>query len=205
MRHKNEEYIRRIEEYVSDCRLNGGFSPTIADIVSETGISRSTVGRYMVEMEKRGILENHATRRMETRTSAKAAGTVSVPLLGRVSCGPLKDAVEDIEEYLRIPESWCGPGNYFALRANGDSMINVGVNDRDVVIVRQQGYAEPGQIIVALVDNEAASLKRYRPLPDGKTVELVPENETVSVIRVNTEKQRFVIQGVAVKVVKDLI
>lgn len=205
MRRYKDEYIKLIEEYVSKCRLEYNTTPTILEISQETGIPRSTVGRYLTKMAGDGIVVTAEPRRMETRTSVKANDTVPVPVLGRVSCGLLKDAVEDIEEYVRIPRSWCGPGEFFALRANGDSMLNAGISNGDIVIVRHQNTAETGKIIVALVDKENATLKRYRPLSDGYTVELVPENDAFQVQTVDLRKQSLTIQGVAVKVVKDII
>ena len=204
MKHWNEEHIRSLETFINDCRLNKGYCPTILEMTAATGIPKTTVSRYLALMKERGIIENPGSRRLETRASSKAAETVAVPLLGRVSCGPLKDAIEDIEEYVRIPRSWCGPGEYFALRANGDSMMNAGISNGDIVIVRHQNEAETGKIIVALVDNENATLKRYRLLSDGYTVELVPENDAFQVQTVDLREQSLIIQGVAVKVVKDL-
>lgn len=204
MRHYKEEYVKLIEEFVSKCRLERNTTPTLLEITKATGIPKTTAARYLEKMTREGIIVNTGSRRMETRSSAKANDTVPVPVMGRVSCGPLKDAIEDIEEYVRIPRSWCGPGEYFALRANGDSMMNAGISNGDIVIVHHQNEAETGKIVVALVDNENATLKRYRPLSDGYTVELVPENDAFQVQTVDLREQSLTIQGVAVKVVKDL-
>ena len=205
MRHYNEEHIKAIEGYVNKCRLEHNTAPTIVEIAGAVGIPVSTVSRYLKKMSSDGILTNAASRRMETRLSTKGSNTVPVPLLGRISCGPLKDAVENIEEYIRIPRSWCGPGEFFALRANGDSMIGAGISSGDIVIVKHQNTAETGQIIVALVDSGEATLKRYHPHPDDGTVDLVPENSEYKPLTVDLTIQTLTIQGIAVKVVKDLI
>lgn len=204
MRRYKDEYIKLIEEYVSRCRLENNTTPTLLEITQATGIPKTTAARYRDKMISEGIIVTTGARRMETRSSAKANDMIPVPVMGRVSCGLLKDAIEDIEEYVRIPRSWCGPGEYFALRANGDSMINADISNGDIVIVRHQNEAETGKIIVALVDNENATLKRYRPLSDGYTVELVPENDAFQVQTVDLREHSLTIQGVAVKVVKDL-
>ena len=205
MRHYKQEYIKSIEEFVSKCRIEQDMTPTLLQITKATGIPKTTAARYLEKMTREGIIVNTGSRRLETRSSAKANDMVPVPVMGRVSCGPLKDAVEDIEEYVRIPRSWCGPGEFFALRANGDSMINAGISDRDIVIVRHQDTAEPGQIVVALVDSAEASLKRYFPHTEEGTVDLVPENSEYQTMTVDLSAQTLIIQGVAVKVVKDLI
>ena len=106
-------------------------------------------------------------------------------------------AEENIEEYVKLPISLFGHGEFFLLRAKGDSMINAGIDDGDLVVVRQQPTAVYNQIVVALVDDEA-TLKRFRPQPD--CVYLHPENPSYDDIIVRD----CVIQGVAVKVLKDL-
>ncbi len=124
-------------------------------------------------------------------------------LIGSISCGLPLLAEENIEEYYSLPRTWVGTGNVFVLQAEGQSMINAGIDNGDYVIIRQQPDAEPGQIIVALVDNEAATLKRYRPHLEEHTVELVPENDAFDVQVIDLTKKRFEIQGVAVGVFKN--
>ena len=105
---------------------------------------------------------------------------------------------------MQYPAVFPSIGEFFALRADGQSMINAGIDDGDLVIIRKQEYAEPGQIIVALIDNEDATLKRYRPRGDGQYIDLVPENDKFKVRTVDLSCETLVIQGVAVKVLKDL-
>lgn len=121
------------------------------------------------------------------------------PILGKVSCGVPKFAEENIEEYVRLPVALFGRGQFFILRANGDSMIEADINDGDLVLIRQQNYADEGQIVVALMDDEA-TLKRYYPEPEKQRIRLHPENSQMDDILVSD----CIIQGVAVKVLKDL-
>ena len=121
------------------------------------------------------------------------------PILGKVSCGVPKFAEENIEEYVRLPVALFGRGQFFILRANGDSMIEADINDGDLVLIRQQNYADEGQIVVALMDDEA-TLKRYYPEPEKQRIRLHPENSRMDDIYVSD----CIIQGVAVKVLKDL-
>ena len=121
------------------------------------------------------------------------------PILGKVSCGVPKFAEENIEEYVRLPVALFGRGQFFILRANGDSMIEADINDGDLVLIRQQNYADEGQIVVALMDDEA-TLKRYYPEPEKQLIRLHPENSRMDDIYVSD----CIIQGVAVKVLKDL-
>ena len=103
-----------------------------------------------------------------------------------------------------LPESWVGTGQFFALHANGESMKDIGINNGDIVIIRQQETAEPGQIIVALVDESSATLKRYYPRLEDQVVELRPENDAFETQIIDLRERAFAIQGIAVKVLKDI-
>ncbi len=200
MRAKNTEYFSIIENFIDDYRENNGVSPSVREI--ETGISlpRSTVSRYLMYMRENGMLEYEGSRNIITKkTRQLRTQSVNVPILGVVSCGIPKYAEENIEEYVRLPITLFGKGNFFILRANGDSMIEVGIDDGDLVLIRHQDYADSGQIIVALIEDEA-TLKRYYPEPQNHRIRLHPENSAMNDIFVKD----CIIQGVAVKVLKDL-
>ena len=137
-------------------------------------------------------------RRCVTPTNVKSQA-VRVPVLGSIACGIPKFAEENIEEYVRLPVSLFGKGDFFILRAYGDSMIEAGIEDGDLVLIRQQNIADEGQIVVALIDDEA-TLKRFYPEPQKHRIRLHPENSHMDDIFVD----HCEIQGVAVKVLKDL-
>ena len=123
-----------------------------------------------------------------------------MPKLGYVPCGPLAEEYECIDGYVRLPASFVGNAKKcFLLTACGNSMIDVGINDGDLVLVKQQESAEYNDIVVALVDNEV-TLKRYRPDPANRRIILHPENKRMKDIIVD----ECMIQGVAIKVIKDL-
>ena len=205
MRTLNTEYFDMLEKYIDDYRRKNGYCPTLLEMEKELGIPKSTAARYIKYMSEHGMIEVKGRGRISTRSAdAENRQTVLLPILGAVSCGIPKFAEENIEEYVRVPASWFGGGEFFALRADGDSMINAGIDDGDLVIIRRQGYAASGQIVVALIDNEEATLKRYRPHADRQFIDLVPENDKFSVRTVDLGAETLIIQGVAVKVLKDL-
>lgn len=205
MRPMNKEYISKIEQFVNSYIEEKGVSPVIREITEGTGIARSTASYYLKYMNEHDILEYEGNRRIVTDKMRKAKlQTVQLPVLGAVSCGIPKFAEENIEEYVQVPASWFGSGRFFALRADGDSMINAGIDHGDLVIIRQQSTAETGQIVVALINNEDATLKRYKPHADNKTIDLVPENDNYEIRTIDLSADTLVIQGVAVKVLKDL-
>ena len=205
MRTLNTQYFDMLEKYIDAYQRQNGYCPTILEMERDLGIPKSTVARYIKHMSEQGVIEVKGRGRISTKSAAaENRQTVSLPILGTVSCGIPKFAEENIEEYVRVPASWLGGGEFFALRADGDSMINAGIDDGDLVIIRRQEYAQPGQIVVALIDNEDATLKRYRPQSDRRFIDLVPENDKFSVRTVDLGEQTLIIQGVAVKVLKDL-
>ena len=202
MRTKNAEYFDLLERYIDNYRENKGVAPSLREIETALGISRSTVSRYLSFMREKGMIEYEGPRRINTREAQITKNEcVKVPVLGVVSCGIPKFAEENIEEYIRLPVALFGRGNFFILRADGDSMIEANIESGDLVLIRQQSTADPGQIVVALIDNEEATLKRYYPEPENYRVRLHPENRTMKDIYVPD----CVIQGVAVKVVKEIV
>ena len=151
-------------------------------------------------MRENGLLDYEGHRNITTRESRMTkTQTVKVAVLGAVSCGVPKFAEENIEEYVRLPVALFGSGEFYILRANGDSMVDAGIEDGDLVLIRQQNYANEGQIVVALMEDEA-TLKRYYPEPQKRRIRLHPENSSMRDIYV----ANCIIQGVAVKVLKDL-
>lgn len=204
---KGERCVNRpdeIESYISDYRREHGFSPTVQEIAEGLGITKSTVHFHLKNMEKAGRIISQGGRR-GYRTKPPIIEVPEgdlVPIVGRIACGTPILAQENIEEYVRLPERIFGRGEFYLLRAKGESMIEAGIGDGDLVLIRQQSTADPGQIIVALVnDDEEATLKRFYPEPESRRVRLHPENRTMKDIYVDF----CTIQGIAVKVIKDLV
>ena len=197
MRSKDKTLMAAIERYVMDFTDTNGISPTMQEVADGVGSSKATVQRYITQMCRDGIMDYSGYRTMSsTKTKAQA---VRVPVLGRIACGIPKFAEENIEEYVRLPVALFGNGDFFILRAYGDSMIEAGIEDGDLVLIRQQNTANAGQIVVALMEDEA-TLKRFYPEPENQRIRLHPENSHMEDIYVDYCQ----IQGVAVKVLKDL-
>lgn len=197
MRSKDKTLMAAIEKFVSDYTDRNGISPTMQEVADGVGSSKATVQRYIAQLCEDGILDYSGYRTM-TSTKTKAAA-IRVPVLGTIACGIPKFAEENIEEYVRLPVALFGKGNFFILRAYGDSMIEAGIDNGDLVLIRQQNYADEGQIVVALMEDEA-TLKRFYPEPKKHRIRLHPENSRMDDIYVDNCE----IQGVAVKVLKDL-
>ena len=125
--------------------------------------------------------------------------TTPVMFLGEIACGPFNFGEENILETYRFPKAFTGEGEFFLLRTFGESMIDAGIEPGDLVMIRQQNTARPGDIVVVSVGDET-TLKRYYPEPEKQRIRLHPENESMEDMYVT----ECVIQGVAVKVIKDI-
>lgn len=170
----------KVFRFVRD-RLAGGDPPTVREVMEAFGFrSPQTAREHLDALIDEGRLEKAPGLARGLRLPARrgVAPTVLVPLLGRVPAGPLDAAVEDLEGHLPV-QTRSAPGDLFGLRVRGDSMRDAGILDGDLVVVRRQPRAEDGQIVVALVGDEA-TVKRLR-LRRGR-VELHPENEAYAPI-----------------------
>ena len=201
MRSKNLDLMKNIVEYVNQEYYNKNRAPSMQEIADNFHISKSSVFYYIKDMKDKGLIDyDGSVRGIKTQTIEKINNDIEyVPLVGRIACGPQMLAEQNIERYLPIPKKLLGFGKHFALIAQGDSMINAGINDGDCVFIRQQDTAEVGQIVVALIDNEA-TLKRYYLDKQRKQVRLHPENDNME----DMFFKNIQIQGVAIKVMKDL-
>ena len=199
MPNKNEALLEQIKKCIDNFFDLNGYSPSVRDISVIIGTPKSTVQRYLDHMKKSGVIKS-GKYGIETEHIAKTERvSVCVPVLGFIPCGPLTEEEEYVDEYVKLPQSFLGKGEFFILRASGDSMINAGIDHGDMVIVKKQNHANRGDIIVALADGKN-TLKRYYPEPENKRIRLHPENDTMEDFFVN----ELYIQGVATKVIKDL-
>lgn len=152
MRKKDENRMQVIRDCIDSYYNAYGEIPTVRDISANTGIAVTTVHRYLTALKESGELEYNGRRSIATKRMSMEQPQHSMPVLGYVRCGPGEEEEETIIEYIRLPESMIGRGEFFALIAKGESMIDAGIHPGDYVIVRKQNHAEPGELIVALYD-----------------------------------------------------
>lgn len=192
-----------IEIFINDYCSEYGTAPSMQEIADGLGLGKTTVFYHLKHMEEAGRIEKRGHRGVFTPALLAERTDSIAPILGSVACGAPLFAVENIEEYVRLPEALFGRGEFFFLHAHGSSMIDVGIDDGDLVLVRKQNTADVGQIVVALVhEKDEATLKRYFPEPEKGRIRLHPENPAEKEIYVPIED--CIIQGVAVKVIKNL-
>ena len=117
-----------------------------------------------------------------------------IPLMGRIAAGTPIEAIQDISNNVSVPESMLGNGKHYALEVKGESMIEEGINSGDIVLIREQAQANNGQIVVALIDDQEATLKRF--YKKGKTIELEAANPKFSTQKFSDTQVR--IQGLLI-------
>lgn len=199
MRTKSIGIMNQIKDFIEEYYCEHYNSPSTTQIAAAIGRTRGNVHNYLVEMRERGML-SYSGREISTDMMRKMnQGSNRAAILGNIACGGPQFAEENIEEYVSLPESLFGKGPFYILRARGDSMIEAGIDDGDLVVIKNQSTAEEGDIVVALVDDEA-TLKRFYKDNKNHRIRLHPENKTMDDIFV----ENCIIQGIAIKVIKDL-
>jgi repressor LexA len=176
---------REIFEFVRTYGEEHGYPPTVRDIGKAIGLtSSSTVHAHLANLEKLGVLRRDPTkpRAIEVLVDkAKAAvAPAGLPLVGQVAAGQPVLADENIEEYVPVPGIAGGDEGQFVLRVKGDSMVGAGIFEGDYVVVRPQDTATDGEIVVALVEDEATVKRFFR---EQDHVRLQPENDSLEPIR----------------------
>ena len=198
MKHRNSEQMDRIIPFVNDFYRDNHRSPSLRQISAGTGIPHMTVKRMLNTLADSGIIDYDGETIVTEETNKQNDETVPVGIIGNIPCGNLSLEEEAIEEIVNLPVSIFGKGELFLLHARGDSMTGAGIDDGDLVLIRKQEEAQNGDIVVAYVEGEGNTLKRF--MRYGKTIFLHPENPKYRDIPLRECR----IQGVAVKVIKGL-
>lgn len=158
---------RRIVEFIRRTVRERGYPPTVREIGEAVGLtSSSSVHAQLANLQRKGVLRRDPSKpRAIELAEGRSASAVTVPLVGRIAAGAPVLAEENVEDHLAVPAGFAGPEEHFALRVSGDSMVEAGILDGDVVVVRRQDVAADGDIVAALVPGPAedeATVKRLR-------------------------------------------
>ncbi len=173
---------REILQFVRDFINHRGYPPAVREIGTAVGLSSSaSVHNHLHKLQEYGFLQRDAAKPralelMSDNDAWRNKLVVPVPLVGRVTAGVPVLAAENIEETYPIPRDLIGcDEDVFMLSVNGDSMLNAGILDHDYIFVRKQNFANNGDIVVALIDGETTTVKRY--YRELRCVRLQPEND----------------------------
>ena len=202
MRTMNQEKIERLAGFINQyARDNNGSSPSLSEIMEYMDMSKATAYRYILELEKRGLVSYSGKKTLETELQRKMkCGFKRIPLVGQIVCGSPDEQEEYVSGYLAVPEEWVY-GECFLLKAYGDSMIDIGIEKGDMILVKKTDIAEDGDVVVALTE-EGNTLKRLF-WEDGRP-KLHAENKKYKPKDRDIYPETLTIQGVALKVIKDI-
>ena len=200
MRRQDESKKSVILDFIDEYYNEYNEIPAVRTIAEGTGIALATVHRYLLSLKESGELEYNGRKSISTKRIDLESHHASAPVLGYARCGEGEEETEEVIEYIRLPESLVGTGEFFVLIAKGDSMIDAGVNEGDYVVIRKQNTASDGDYVVAL----------YEGLNNLK--ELVCDNGRYILRSCNEDKETYPdiyprdlkIQGVAVCVMHRL-
>ncbi len=178
---------QEILDYIKEEVRKKGYPPSVREIGEAVGLaSSSTVHGHLSRLEKKGFIRRDPTKPRAIEVldlneyEPVSPNTTYAPIIGKVTAGEPITAYENIEDYLPLPEKFVGDDKVFVLIIQGDSMIEAGIFDKDMVIVRQQQTANNGDIVVAMTEEDEATVKRF--FKEKDFVRLQPENSSMEPI-----------------------
>lgn len=178
---KKEELNLRLKElydFTVDFIATNGFPPSVREICYTLNIkSTATAYSYLNKLKSQGLLNKAPLKKRAIALPNKNLSFKNIPIVGLIRAGSPIYAVENLDGYCPLPEEFSNSNADFALRVSGESMINAGICDNDLIIVKQQETADNGDIVVALVDDSATVKRLFKK--DNKIV-LHPENDTMT-------------------------
>lgn len=200
MRSKDPELMKKMKRFAEGYFREYGETPSNKTIADAMGIGRSTVYSYLVAMAQRGMI-SYENGVISTEKIRKLTPEVNqAALVGSIPCGEPDEREAMVEEYIPLPVSVFGSGDFYVLRASGDSMVDAQINSGDLVVIEKTSTANVGDIVVALTDDRLSTLKRLCFDGQKGRYYLHPENVNYEDIYVSS----LVVQGVARHIIKAL-
>jgi repressor LexA len=192
---------RQILDYVESFVEGNGYSPSYEEIADHFGYSSlATVHEHLTNLETKGFLRKNynKSRSLEIVHADLHAPALELPLLGQVAAGLPIEALEDAQETVTVPHDMVRRGNNYVLRVRGDSMIDEQISDGDYIVVNSRQTAENGEMVVALVHGENATVKKF--YREGTRVRLQPANPAMDPMYFPSDEVQ--IQGIVVGVIR---
>jgi len=193
---------KEILDFIRDHLAGKGYGPSLREIAAHFGLSSaSTVHQHIAALERMRMLSKDWNRSRSVRPAhLDLVAVMEVPILGPIAAGRPIPAVEtwDESKTIPVPENFLGRGEFFALRVEGDSMIDEGIHDGDILIVKRREDAQNGQVVVALIDGVEATVKKLKK--KGGKIALIPANPAFKPITLPASRVR--IQGVVISLMR---
>ena len=198
---------QKLLQFINNFQLKSNVTPSFDEMKDGLGLkSKSGIHRILSALDERGYIRklNNRARAIEVlkfpnnKTEYSNNNNITIPILGKIAAGHPIEAITDNTNYIDIPQSLLGKGEYFLLEVEGDSMINAGIFDGDQVIIEKRNDAKNGEIVDALIDNNEATLKRI--YKRGQQLALQPENPSFKTIIYGPD--RVQIQGILKQLIR---
>jgi repressor LexA len=205
LRSKDPAVMQQISEYIGEYYRIHHISPSTREIASAVGISNSGGYKYLVAMDEAGMLKYENGEITDLPKIEKTpTGYFSAPLVGSIRCGDPENEEEQVEMYISLPEAIFGKGSFYLLRAVSDSMVDAGISEGDLILIKKQTDCRIGDIVVALDENNENTLKVYGGIDrESNMAVLRYANEEVYPGKVILVSE-LVIQGVAKHIIRAL-
>ena len=191
---------KEILDYISEYSASMGYAPTLREICSRFALSSvATAHKHLAHLISKGYLSRtpHVSRSLEPVAGESGSAAADVPLLGFIAAGSPVEAVAQ-SETISIPEDMLGRGKTYVLQVKGNSMIDEQIRDGDFVIVEERSAAQNGETVVALLNGQDATLKKF--YREGERIRLQPANPAMEPIYVS--EQELFIQGVVIGILR---
>ena len=203
MKRMNEEKLNQMAEFIHRyINENNGESPKFKDIIEHMGMNNSVGYRYLTTLRDRGIISYNGKDTLSVKgQEAMKVAFRRLMICCSIPCGSPEDYQQDIQGYVAIPEEWID-GECYLLRTSGDSMVDIGIDKGNLVLIKCAKDAYDGQVVAVLTD-EGTTLKRYMKPENGRPW-LLAENKTYSKEKRELKPSKIEIQGIALKVIKDI-
>ena len=203
MRSKDTILKKEIYDFVNGWKRDYGTSPSLKKIADQMQVSRATVYRYLKEMSEDGVLDYYGEGIDTKELNGTNMNLAPAIIVGSIPCGEAQSEEQYVEAYVNLPTALFGKGEFYILRAKGDSMEDAGIAEGDLVIILRQPTAEVGDIVVALDDEQQNTLKRFAGFDEKGRAILEYMNEDVYPGKQIIVKE-LTVQGVAKHVLKSL-
>lgn len=203
MRSKDTILKKEIYDFVNGWKRDYGTSPSLKKIADQMQVSRTTVYRYLKEMSEDGVLDYYGEGIDTKELNGTNMNLAPAIIVGSIPCGEAQSEEQYVEAYVNLPTALFGKGEFYILRAKGDSMEDAGIAEGDLVIILRQPTAEVGDIVVALDDEQQNTLKRFAGFDEKGRAILEYMNEDVYPGKQIIVKE-LTVQGVAKHVLKSL-
>ena len=204
MRPFNQTYLDDILKYVNKYYQENRKAPTIIQVSTGVGVPRSTTHRYLQELSNRGLLEYGRGILSAPESAKMKTAYISAPVVGSIQCGFPEEEEEFVEEYVSLPVSMFGKGEFYILRAKGDSMVDAGIEEDDLIVIERNFPAKVGDIVVALDQDNQNTLKRYGGFDKTERRYILKYENEAKYPGEEIKVKSFMVQGVARHVIKSL-